>query len=311
VLCLAESAETLVQNLSDVHPTHLSGVPRFYEKVLAGVAEPDPRTTGDGLRDVFGPRIVWLGSGGAPLPVAVAEAYRDAGLLLLQGYGLTETSPVMTFNRMERHKIDTVGQPIPGVEVAIADDGEVLTRGPHVMKGYWNDPTATAEALREGWLHTGDLGNLDADGFLTITGRKKDLLVLSNGKKVVPAHIEGLLLADACIDQAVVHGEGRNFLTALIVPHWENVRRALQADGVSVDHEPDEVLAAHPAVQGLLRRRIDAALAAVAGWEQVKKFLLLPRPFTVAAEELTVSLKLRRNVVLAKYQAELAELYRE
>ncbi|HEV3259750.1 MAG TPA: AMP-binding protein [Gemmataceae bacterium] len=311
VLCLAESAETLVQNLGDVHPTHVSGVPRFYEKVLAGVAAPDPQKTGEGLRDVFGPRIVWLGSGGAPLPVAVAEAYRDAGLLLLQGYGLTETSPVMTFNRMERHKIDTVGQPIPGVEVAIADDGEVLTRGPHVMKGYWNDLTATAEALREGWLHTGDLGNLDADGFLSITGRKKDLLVLSNGKKVVPAHIEGLLLADACIDQAVVHGEGRNFLTALIVPHWENVRRALQADGVSADHEPDEVLAGHPAVQGLLRRRIDAALAAVACWEQVKKFLLLPRPFTVAAEELTVSLKLRRNVVLAKYRAELAELYRE
>jgi len=311
VLCLAESAETVVQNLSDTHPTHLSGVPRFYEKLLAAVAAPDSRTTGQRLREVFGPRVAWLGSGGAPLPVAVAEAYRDAGLLLLQGYGLTETSPVVTFNRKERHKIDTVGLPIPGVEVAIAADGEVLTRGPHVMKGYWNNPAATAEALRDGWLHTGDLGCLDADGFLTITGRKKDLLVLSNGKKVVPTHIESLLLADPCIDQAVVHGEGRNFLTALIVPHWANVRRALQAEGTTRDHEPDESLASHPAVLALLRRRIDAALEAVAGWEQVKKFLVLPRPFTMAAGELTVSLKLRRSVVLAKYQAELAELYRE
>ena len=311
VLCLAESADTVADNLGEVEPSHLSGVPRFYEKVLASVAGADLQTTAQRLRDIFGPRIAWLGSGGAPLPLPVAEAYRQAGLLLLQGYGLTETSPVITFNRKDRHKIDTVGQPIPGVEVAIAPDGEVLTRGPHVMVGYWRNPAATAEALRDGWLYTGDLGRLDADGFLTITGRKKDLLVLSNGKKVVPTHIEGLLLADPCIDQAAVYGEGRNFLTALIVPHGDNVRRALHADGVSLNHEPDEALAGHPAVQGLIRRRVDAALGEVAGWEQVRKFLLLPRPFTVAAEELTVSLKLRRNVVFAKYHDELAKLYRD
>ena len=163
----------------------------------------------------------------------MAEAYQTAGLLVLQGYGLTETSPVITFNRKSAYKLDTVGRPIPGVEVNIAADGEVLTRGPHVMKGYWNNPRATAEAIRDGWLHTGDLGNLDADGFLTITGRKKELLVLSNGKKVVPSDLEGLLLADPCIDQVVVYGEGRNFLTALIVPHWDNVRRALGKDGAA------------------------------------------------------------------------------
>src|SRR5262249_12625909 len=150
-----------------------------------------------------------------------------AGLLLMQGYGLTESSPVISFNRKDRNKIDTVGPPLPGVEVAIAPDGEVLTRGPHVMKGYWNNPQATVDALRGGWLHTGDLGQLDGDGFLKITGRKKELLVLSNGKKVVPAAIEGLLVSDTCIDQAVVCGEGRNYLTALLVPHWENLRRAL------------------------------------------------------------------------------------
>jgi long-chain acyl-CoA synthetase len=310
-LCLAESAETLVQNLEEVQPALLTAVPRFYEKVLTAVATPDPEETGRRLRAVFGPRINWLSSGGAPLPRPVAEAYHAAGLLLLQGYGLTESSPVISFNQKTCHKLHTVGRAIPGVEVKIAPDGEVLTRGPHVMKGYWNNPQATAEAIRDGWLHTGDLGQLDADGFLTITGRKKELLVLSNGKKVVPSFIEGLLVADDCIDQAAVCGEGRNFLTALIVPHWENLRRALRAEGAKVDCEGEEALANHPAVRALVQQRIEAALKDVAGYEQVKKFVVLPRPFTVAGDELTVSLKLRRNVVLAKYAAQLEALYRE
>jgi long-chain acyl-CoA synthetase len=306
LLCLGESAETVVQNLADVQPTHMSSVPRFYEKLLATVGAADPQETGRRLRALFGPRVDWLGSGGAPLPPHIAQTFHDAGLLLLQGYGLTESSPVITFNRNTHYKLDSVGQAIPGVEVKAAPDGEVLTRGPHVMKGYWNNPAATAEALRDGWLYTGDLGQLDADGFLTITGRKKDLLVLSNGKKVVPTYLEGLLLTDSCIDQAVIYGEGRNFLTALIVPHWDNVRQALGASPAT-----EEVLATQPAVQELLRRRIDAVLADVSSCEQVKRFLVLPRPFSMAAEELTVSLKLRRSVVFAKHQAALEALYRE
>jgi long-chain acyl-CoA synthetase len=308
---LAESAETVVQNLGEIEPTHMSSVPRFYEKVLTAVSGSDPAKVHRRLRDIFGPRVDWLGSGGAPLPLAIAEAFHAAGLLVLQGYGLTESSPVISFNRKAHYKLDTVGQLLPGVEVVIAPDGEVLTRGPHVMKGYWNNRQATAEAIQGGWLYTGDLGRLDEDGFLSITGRKKELLVLSNGKKVVPPHLEGLLLADECIDQAVIYGEGRNFLTALVVPHWDNVRRALRDQGAAVDHEAEERLARHPAVLALLRRRIDAALADVSDWEQVRKFLVLPRPFTVAADELTVSLKLRRNVVFAKYRAELDGLYRE
>jgi long-chain acyl-CoA synthetase len=195
--------------------------------------------------------------------------------------------------------------------VKIADDGEVLTRGPLVMKGYWKNPQATAETIRGGWLHTGDLGRLDADGFLTITGRKKELLVLSNGKKVAPSYIEGLLIADECIDQAAVGGESRSFLTALIVPHWANLRRTLREQGVALDHEPEETLARHPAVNSLLQRRIDAALSQVANWERVKKFVVLTQPFSVANDELTVSLKLRRNVVLAHHSTELEALYRE
>ena len=309
-VALAESAETLVQNLADVQPTHFASVPRFYEKVLTAVSTADVEETGRRLRKVFGPRIDWMSSGGAPLPPAIARAYHTAGLLVLQGYGLTETAPIITFNCKDNCKLDTVGRPLPGVEVRIASDGEVLTRGPNVMKGYWNDAAATAETIRDGWLHTGDLGELDADGFLRITGRKKDLLVLSNGKKVAPACVEGLLLGDPCIDQAVVCGEGRNILCALLVPAWDNVHRALREEGISLEGEAEE-WAERPEVRGLLERRVRAALADLSPMEQVKRFLILPQPFSVAADELTVSLKLRRNVVLERYRRQVEELYRE
>jgi long-chain acyl-CoA synthetase len=309
LLCLAESAETVAQNLADVQPTHMSSVPRFYEKVLAALGGDSP-DLGSRLRGLFGPRIEWLASGGAPLPPSIAVTFHKAGLLVLQGYGLTESSPVITFNRQTSYKLDTVGQPISGVEVKIAPDGEILTRGPHVMKGYWNDPDATAEAVRDGWLYTGDLGCLDDEGFLKITGRKKEILVLSNGKKVVPSQLEGLLVGEPLIDQAVIYGEGCSYLTALIVPNWEKLLQALGGNGLNADR--DEVtLSQDTAVHDLLRWRIDAALANVACWEQVRKFRVLPRPFTVAAEELTVSLKLRRGVVFQRYRAELEALYRD
>jgi long-chain acyl-CoA synthetase len=306
-LALAESAETVVANLDETQPTHLNAVPRLYEKVLTAVSTGDPAKTGNRLRDLFGPRLKWLGAGGAPLPVPIAEAYQAAGMTIYQGYGLTESAPVISFNREGRCKIGTVGEAIPGVEICIAADGEVLTRGPHVMQGYWNNPEATAAAIQDGWLHTGDLGELDASGYLKITGRKKELLVLSNGKKVVPNYIEGLLLGDSCIDQAVVVGEGRNFLTALIVPHWANMREALKAECMAIDGESAD----NPAVRALLRKRIDAALHDVSSCEQVKKFVVLPKPFSVEKEELTVSLKLRRNVIVNKYRSELDKLYKE
>jgi long-chain acyl-CoA synthetase len=304
VLALAESADTLLLNLAEIRPHMMSAVPRFYEKVLGAVAA-DPKTAKAKLRAIFGPRIDWLSSGGAPLAPAVAKAFLDAGLLVLQGYGLTESSPVISFNRKDAYRLESVGLPIPGVEVKIADDGEVLTRGPHVMQGYWKDPQATTQAIKDGWLYTGDLGRIDADGFLYITGRKKDLLVLSNGKKVVPNHIEGLLLADACFDQVVVCGEGRNFLTALVVPNWTNVSRAASVDL----RRGEDALASDPAVHAFLAQRVQQALADVATWEQVKCFAVLPRPFSVANEEMTVSLKLRRGVIAARHKSEIEALY--
>lgn len=309
-LCLADSQDTLVENLAEIQPTNISSVPRFYEKVLTTVSSPDKAETAKRLRRIFGARIDWLGSGGAPIPYPVAKAYHDAGLLVLQGYGLTESSPVISFNTKEHYKLDTVGRPIPGIEVAIGPDGEVLTRGPHVMRGYWNSPEATADAIQNGWLHTGDLGELDSDGYLKITGRKKELLVMSNGKKVVPSYLEGLLCSDPCIDQAVVCGEGRNYLTALVVPQWENVARELKAAGVNLASEEDR-RTRQPEVVELLERRVKTALADVSNAEQVKRFALLPRPFTLAADEITVSLKLRRGVVMKHYAEQLANLYRD
>jgi long-chain acyl-CoA synthetase len=224
---------------------------------------------------------------------------------MLQGYGLTETSPVVSFNRIEANRVGTVGQAVTDVEIRIADDGEVLTRGPHVMKGYWKDAKATAEAIRDGWFHTGDLGSLDADGYLTITGRKKDLLVLSNGKKVVPTEIEALLLQDDCIDQALVYGEGRNYLTALIVPRFDRLRSLL-----GVAEQDNAKLIELSAVRELMAKRFAAVLADVAEWEKVQRFALLPRPFTQEAEELTVSLKLRRGVIFQKHKEQMEALYR-
>ena len=305
-LCLEESAESVIADLAAIQPTNMSGVPRFYGKrCLPRCSTTIPRCSGRvAAAGIFGRRIDFLGSGGAPLPGAVAQAFYRAGLLLLQGYGLTESSPVISFNRKDRHKIETVGQPIPGIEVRIGPDGEVLTRGPHVMKGYWNNPRETALALEDGWLHTGDLGELDADGFLSITGRKKDLLVLSNGKKVIPSHLEGILLGDPCIDQAMICGEGRSFLSALIVPHWGNVSHALSLTGTPTEN------ARLPAVRAFLEARIQAALQHEAAWEQIQKLsVILAEPFSVANDEMTVSLKLRRNVIAANHRQELDVLY--
>jgi long-chain acyl-CoA synthetase len=309
-VCLAESPETVIQNIAEICPTHLTAVPRFYEKVLAAVATDDPAVTAKKLKYLFGPRIDYLSSGGAPLSQPVNQAIQAAGIRLFQGYGLTESSPVITFNRKSSNKLGTVGTAIPGIELKIAPDGEILTRGPHVMKGYWKNPEATAEAIQDGWLHTGDLGSIDAEGFLTITGRKKELLVLSNGKKVVPTFIEGLLVADDYIDQAFVCGEGRPYLTALIVPKWDNLRRALNANGSETD-QPPEVLCKDDAVKSFLAKEIDKTLADVSPYEHVRRFAVLPDPFTVAGDELTVSLKLRRNVVGQKYRDRIESLYQE
>jgi long-chain acyl-CoA synthetase len=305
LIAMSESIETLPADLQEVQPTRLHGVPRFWEKMLAAAqASPAPDKL---LKAMFGRRIKWLMSGGAPLPPAVGQAYRNAGLPLLQGYGLTETSPVLTCNLPDKYRIESAGLAIPGVELKIAPDSEILARGECIMKGYWKQPEATKACIdADGWFHTGDMGHIDTDGFLFITGRKKDLIVLSNGKKVAPTEVESLLQQEPAIEQAVIRGDMKSYLTALIVPNWSRLRQTLpDAKGT------DEQLANDPRVIALFQQRIDALLANLSPWEQVKRVFVRPKPFTPDTGELTVSLKLKRDVIFKNHAAEWDKLYQE
>jgi long-chain acyl-CoA synthetase len=306
-VCLAESIDTVRANLSETCPTWITAVPRFYEKVWTSVEHYPLEERKKELHNIFGPRIRWLSSGGAPLPRHICEGFIEAGLLLLEGYGLTESSPVISFNRRDFHKIGTVGQAIPGVEIKIADDGEILTRGPHVMRGYWRNPEATAETIVDGWLRTGDVGHIDEDGFLSITDRKKDLIITSSGKNIAPSILERLLISDPCIDQAVIYGDGRPFLTALIVPNFENLEGVARQLGCGLRIVGD--LIENEPILAYMAERVQNALANVSRTEQVKKFLLLGRPFQVDAEELTATLKVRRRQIIRKFEDRLSALY--
>jgi long-chain acyl-CoA synthetase len=306
-VALAESIETLIINLAEVQPTWLTAVPRFYEKVWNSVVSLPDAQRADRLRKVFGPRIRQLSSGGAPLPKHICEAFHAAGLSLLEGYGLTESSPVISFNNLESFRIGSVGRPIPDVEVRIAADGEILTRGPHVMQGYWKNPAATAETIRDGWLHTGDVGRVDDDGFLFITDRKKDLFVTSAGKNVAPSELERLLCSDPWIDQAVVYGDGRQFISALIVPNAALLKS--EANRLGCEWRVERGFVTTPELIAAIQSRIDNVMQVVSQPERVKRCLLLEQPFDLASNELTATMKVRRRHILAKYEAELAALY--
>ena len=306
-LALAESIETLVCNLAEIQPTWLTAVPRFYEKVWNNVAGQPPAKRDDSLRKLFGPRIKQLTSGGAPLPRHVCAAFHAAGIPLLEGYGLTESSPVISFNNSESFKIGSVGRTIENVDVCIADDGEILTRGPHVMQGYWKNPTATAETIRDGWLLTGDVGKLDDEGFLFITDRKKDLFVTSAGKNIAPSELERLLTSDPFIDQAVVYGDGRHFISALIVPNEALLKSEAKKLGCGWCMSDGFVTTS--ALTDFIQARIDVVMEVVSQPERVKRCLLLDQPFQLAEDELTATMKVRRRHILSKYERELAALY--
>ena len=306
-LALAESREKILDNCMTLHPTMLNGVPYFYEKVMRGLRDSGQADMPGKLIELFGGRVRACCSGGAALPVHVAEWYERRGLPLLQGYGLTESSPVISMSTRAAYKNGCVGRAVPGVDIQIAADGEILTRGPHVMRGYWKRPDATADAIRNGWLHTGDLGELDADGFLKITGRKKELIVTAAGKNIAPVALEALLTEDPLILQAVVIGDGRNFLSALIVPNPDVLREQIIKQAIPVASR-DEALH-HPAVLELYRRAIDERLKGVSHQEQIGRFALLNRGFTVESGELTPTLKLRRGVIQANFSEVIEAMY--
>lgn len=300
-LVLAESPKTVFRDAKLVKPTVINGVPYFFQKAI-DLAEKD----GVSLRSLLGGEIKRCYCGGAPLAPSVEQRFFDEGVPLYNGYGLTEASPVVTVNTPDAYKIGTVGRPLPGVEVRISEDGEILVRGPNVMLGYWNDPDATAEALRDGWLHTGDLGTLDADGFLTITGRKKELIVLATGKNVAPSRVEALLCASPWIEQACVVGEGSKGLRALIVPSPERLRAEIKRRRLWVFSKRGALN--HKAIRALYREEINARLAGAAKEEQVHAFALIGRGFDQDRGEMTAKLSLRRDTIAAGFSRELQRL---
>ncbi|MCY3551194.1 MAG: long-chain fatty acid--CoA ligase [Candidatus Poribacteria bacterium] len=262
------------------------------------------------LKAATGGRLRFFVSGGAALPQAIAEFFHAAGILILEGYGLTETSPVISMNHPEGWKFGTVGMPVPGIEVQIAEDGEILTRGPHVMKGYFNNESATAEVIDgEGWFHTGDIGIIDADGFVKITDRKKNIIVLSNGKNVAPQPIESELVQSPFIDQIMLVGNERKNLAALIVPNFDALKAWAAENGVATDDLPTMLKTRE--VQQQIQSDIRSRLTDFADFEQVRRFTLLEKEFSQEADEMTPTLKLKRNVIIERYGDAIEEMYPE
>ena len=261
------------------------------------------------MQAALGGRLRFAVSGGAPLSREIAEFFHAAGILILEGYGLTETCPVLTNNREDKFKFGSVGRPLPGVEIRIAADGEILGRGGNIAKGYFKKPDATAEVfLADGWFATGDIGKLDEDGFLFITDRKKDLIVTAGGMNIAPQNIENLLKGDPFVSQVMVYGDRRPFPVALITLNPEELAAFAKAEGILT---PDAAaLARHPKVMERVSRIVEERNAELQSYAKIKKFTILADDFTVENGFLTPTLKVKRKVIRDKYQGALDQLYR-
>jgi long-chain acyl-CoA synthetase len=287
---LASPADVL-DLLPEVAPDVFFSVPAYWEKIARAI-QAGPNTSAartEALRRVTGGRLVFCLSGGAGLKVEIKQLLHDAGVLIIEGYGLTETSPTLTLNRPDAYRFDTVGKPLPSVELTLADDGEILARGANVFAGYFKDPDATAAAFTDdGWFRTGDIGRWTEDGFLQIIDRKKDILVTAGGKNIPPANIEARFVDDPVIERVVVYGDARPFLVAAV---W-----------VRSDVPPDER-------QKLASARVDEINQALARYETIKRFFIAAAPLTVEAGTLTSSLKLRRKAVYESLRDRFEALY--
>ncbi|HXH37192.1 MAG TPA: AMP-binding protein, partial [Thermoanaerobaculia bacterium] len=238
----------------------------------------------------------------------LAAFFIGAGLDIYEGYGLTETSPVIAVNTPQARRVGTVGRIIPGVEVKIAEDGEILSRGPHIMKGYWNNDDATRQAIDpDGWFHTGDIGEIDADGFLRITDRKKDIIINAYGKNIAPQPLEALLKSSPYIGTPVLIGDRRKYLVALLVPNFDKLERDAKAIGVQFSSR-DELIADEKVLQ-IYQTEIDRFNQNLDRQEKIRRFALLPRDFTIDADEITPSLKVKRKMIDKKYKEIIDQLY--
>jgi len=270
--------------LPEIKPHVFMSVPSHWEKLS---------TSPLGIREASGGRLKFCLSGGAGLKREVKEAFHAAGVLVIEGYGLTETSPTLTLNRPDAFRFDTVGKPLPSVELKLAEDGEILAKGPNVFRGYHKDEAATREIFTEdGWLKTGDVGRFTEDGFLQIVDRKKDILVTAGGKNVPPANIEQRFAGDPLLSHAVVYGDGKRYLVCGV---WVNDDAARALDDVALRAE--------------VQRRVDAVNRELASYETIKKFAIVREPLTVEAGLLTASLKLRRKKVYEKFKTVFESLY--
>jgi long-chain acyl-CoA synthetase len=345
-LAFISSLDQLPQALLEVRPTIFVGVPRVYEKIHGQVDQkakgfpqkwiyrwalsvgrahraeilagrtPNSlawrlcnRLVYSKVRAGMGGRAEVFISGGAPLGRELAEWYADIGIRIDEGYGLTETSPVIAVNSPQAHKLGTVGKTLPNIEVRIADDGEILVRGPSVFKGYWNRPQETQAALVDGWFKTGDIGNLDPDGFLSITDRKKDLIKTSGGKFIAPQPLENTLKHNALIAEAVILGDKRKFPAVLIAPYFpvlEDWARANQVDCTS-----REDLVAHAKVRALYEGIVADLNRNLARYEQLKRVIVIAEEFSTENGALTASMKLRRRVVEERYRSRIELMYAE
>jgi long-chain acyl-CoA synthetase len=348
VLGHSPDAKHLLDDLAAFRPTVLLAVPRVFEKVFHGARRKavdggkgkifdaatatavawseacDAGGPGVGLklrralfdvlvyrrlRAALGGQVRAAVSGSAPLTALLGHFFRGIGLPVLEGYGLTETTAAISVNTLSAHRIGTVGRPIPGLSVRIADDGEILVRGPVVFRGYHDNPDATAEALTDGWFRTGDVGELDEAGFLRITGRKKEILVTAGGKNVAPAVLEDRLRAHPLIGQVLVVGDGQPFIAALVtvdadaLPRWRRQHGKAEGAGSAADLVDD------PELRGEIAAAVEEANRAVSRAEQIRKFRILPGDFSEEGGELTPTLKVRRSVVTSRYADDIAALY--
>lgn len=261
-------------------------------------------------REAFGGRVRLLVSGGAALPEELGYIYIGAGIPIIQGYGLTETSPVITTGILDDNRVGTVGKPINHVEIRIAADGEIESRGPNVMRGYYNKPAETAAVFTaDGWFRTGDIGKIDSDGFLSITDRKKELFKTSGGKYIAPQPLEQLIKGSRFVNQVVLIGNGRKFPAALIVPNWEQIDSYVKLKGLKETSRAE--LCRSPKIIDLFERQVEQLTPDIAQYERVKKIALLENEFTIDGGEMTPTLKVKRRVIDEKYRSVIDELYRD
>jgi long-chain acyl-CoA synthetase len=262
------------------------------------------------VRQAFGGKVHDFLAGGAPLGLDTASWFADVGIRIFEGYGLTETSPVLALNNAKNHRIGSVGKPIESVEFRFTSDGELLVRGPFVFTGYWHKPEATAEAIEpDGWFHTGDIARVDDDGFLYVTDRKKELIKTSGGKMIAPQPIEGKLNASLLIDNAVLVGDRHKFLSLLIAPNFPALENLARQQGIAFASRAD--LVSTPAVVAVYQAAVDKVNEGLANFETIKRFHLVADEWSIHSGELTPSLKLKRRVILARYAADIAAFYQD